>query len=165
MSIAGINSNFSAATTTEVQTEANQYLEDEQVLTQTLQTSSLTNPGGLLNSLQTSNLNTALTALNAIETPSAAAGATFAAVNETASAANPNQQTGFGIEAANNTNNTNNTNQNSANNNPQNTTQQPGALQTLAETIQAEAQQAYTASQQGYPKQTGATNPLGTVIG
>jgi hypothetical protein len=161
MSIAGISSNFSTVTPTEVQTETNQSLEDEQILTETLQTLSLTNPSGFLSSLETNNVNTALTALNALETPSAAAGTTFAALNQNAPTTNPNQPTGFGIDASNNSNTTNNTDEND---NAQNT-QQPGPLATLTETLQATAQQAYTASQQDYPKQSGATNPLGTLVG
>jgi hypothetical protein len=162
MSIAGINSNFSTVTPTQVQAETNQYLEDEQVLTETLQASSLINPSGLLTSLETNNVNSALTALNALETPSAAAGTTLAALNENIPTTNPNQQPGFGIETA---NNTNSTNQNGNNNKTQRSTEQPGPLATLTETLQATAQQAYTASQQNYPKQSGAINPLGTLVG
>jgi hypothetical protein len=163
MSIAGINSNFSTVTSTQVQAETNQYLEDEQVLTETLQASSLTNPSGLLTSLETNNVNSALTALNALETPSAASGATLAALNENTATSNPNQPTGFGIDTANSATTTKSTNSTNQNGNTQNT--QPGSLATLTETLQATAQQAYTASQQGYPKQSGATNPLGTLVG
>jgi len=44
MSIAGINSNFSALSTADVQTELDQFSEDTQVLAESLQNQALENP-------------------------------------------------------------------------------------------------------------------------
>jgi hypothetical protein len=145
MSIAGISSNFSALSTTDVQA-AQQYTEDEQLLTESLQTQNLTNAtqlsGTLLSSLQPT-LNPTLTALSSNGSETGTTGNQLTALDENA-ASSPN--TGIGISSSNTGAQTSNTG-----NTTQGTGTPPGALQSLAQTIRARAQQAYTTAQQGFP--------------
>jgi hypothetical protein len=168
MSIAGISSNFTAASTAGVQAEANQYAEDEQLLTQTLQTQILQNTtaetASTLTSLQP--LTTALTALSptAGGTDEGALLSTLAGESVTAA---PGQASGFGIVAedddASGTGSNSATTSNNASQNSSQGNAQPGPLQALVQEIQASAQQAYGASQ-GYGVASEAANPLGNVF-
>lgn len=161
MSIAGVSSNFSALSTADAQAEV-QYSEDAQLLAQTPQIQSLQSPAllnpalsetaDLLNSAQPSTLSSTANLLeNASST--AAAGALAALDQDLTSA--PGQPAGLGIAASSNTAGAGNTagTNNSTNGsaaNPTSDTAQPGPLQSLIQEIQQQAQQAYTATQQGY---------------
>ena len=162
MSIAGVSSNFSALSTTDVQAEE-QYNEDTQLLAQTLQTQSpqspaLLNPAlsetaDLLNSVQPSTLSSTT---NLPENASSTVAAAFASLDQDLTTA-PSEAASSGIAGLNDasassaaagfnsTTGGNNTTTNSASNNTQ-----PGPLQSLMQEIQQQAQEAYTATQQGY---------------
>lgn len=162
MSIAGISSNFSAVSSTNVQTEEVQYTEDEQLLTQSLQSETLlnqsldaevlptlavSNTAGLLNSLQ-SNLTSGLTELSAATT-----GENSSILNETATTSASGQNGTSGTSATSN------------NTSAQSSSSPPGALASLLQEIQASAQQAYTAAQANGLPATGTLNSLGTLLG
>jgi hypothetical protein len=151
MSIAGISSNFSALSTTDVQA-TEQYTEDEQLLAQTLQTQSLQSPAfpnpalsdtaDLLTSIQPATLANTSTLLEDASNTSGG----LASLDQNLTTI-PNQAGSFGIIASNNTTASNNT---SGTNNSTSNSTQPGSLQSLIQEIQEQAQQAYTAAQQGY---------------
>jgi hypothetical protein len=152
MSIAGISSNFSALSTTDVQA-TEQYDEDAQLLAQTLQTQSLQSPAllnpalsdttDLLNSVLPVTLaNTSSVSENGSETN----GGALAALDQELTSA-PSQAASFGIAAPSAAAPANA----SGANTPSGNTTQPGTLLSLIEEIQQQAQQAYTAAQQGYP--------------
>jgi hypothetical protein len=165
MSIAGINSNFSALSTADVQSELDQFSEDTQVLAESLQSQALENPAlsgaaSLLATIPTtltsvltesSPLVSADTSNETASSPSAQNSLFSTLADETVTAA-PGQDSGFGIAAA-------------TSNNSQNSTQ-PGPLAQLLEEIQATAQQAYTASQPGSGLYSGGTfNTNGSLFG
>jgi hypothetical protein len=165
MSIAGVSSNFSALSTTDVQAEV-QYSEDTQLLAQTLQTQSLQSPAlwnpalsetaNLLNSVQPSTLSSTT---NLLENASITTGGALASLDHDLTSA-PGQAAGFGIAASDNTtgpasttgsNNSSGTNNTTSSPPPNSTSNntQPGALQSLIQEIQEQAQEAYTATQRG----------------
>jgi hypothetical protein len=161
MSIAGVSSNFSASGTTDVQAEE-QYTEDAQLLAQTLPTQSLQSPAlanpalsgtsNLLNSVLPSS---ASSTSNLLENASNTAGGVLASLDEGLSTA-PSQAASFGIGASGNatgeTNGggTNSASDSSAANSLSGDNSQTGPLESLIREIQEQAQQAYTAAQQGY---------------
>jgi hypothetical protein len=166
MSIAGVSSSFSVSSTTDVQPEE-QYTEDAQLLAQTLQTQSLQSPAlvnpaqsetsDLLNSVQPPS---ASSTTNLLENASSTAGGVLASLDLTSLdqglSTAPSQAASFGIGAPGET--TGITNAGATNTSPNgptvnsasNDNPQTGPLQALIQEIQEQAQQAYTAAQQGY---------------
>ena len=175
MSIAGINSNFSALSTADVQTELDQFYEDTQVLAESLQNQALENPAlssaaNLLTTIPTT-LTSVLTETSPLVSADTsndpassqpAQNSLFSTLADEAVTAAPGQDSGFGIEAA--TSNSP-TNLFAPSSNSENSTQ-PGPLAQLLEEIQATAQQAYTASQPGSGLYSGGTfNTNGSLFG
>jgi hypothetical protein len=166
MSITGISSNFNAVSAAGVQAEADQYTEDEQLLTQTLQTQVLQNTTAETASSLTS-LQPLTTGLNSL-TPAGGGsdeGALLSTLAEESVTAAPGQESGFGFAGESNKSpgpSSSTTSGNPTANSSQ-TSGQTGPLQALVQEIQASARQAYAASQ-GYGVASAAANPLGNVF-
>lgn len=175
MSTSGINSNFSAVSSTDVDANVNQevnqsavqysaiqYTEDEQLLAQSLQTQSLentavSNTANLLNSVEPA-LTSELPVVTAIDNSnSTTQNDLFTALSDAALTAAPGQTSPFGVNASPG----GSSNNSGGNNSTESTTTPPGPLQEL----QASAQQAYTASQGSGVSAANASNTLGTLIG
>lgn len=145
MSVSGINSSdFSTYSTASVQAGAQLYAEDSQVLAESLQTASLSATSALTLQPTVSPLLNTTSTLNTLENNQANTGLATLIQNGQEANLTSAQPVSFGIEPT--------SNNSTANSNSQNTTTQAGSspFPTTQTATPSEAQQAYTASQQGY---------------